>query len=83
MMESTTQDQEAIRTWMQNTQHAEDMGIMMRKNHDFMQEMMMEMINDPNIILQMLGHMSENPEVMGQMQEIIRGNMMDDKMMHP
>lgn len=34
MMKSITQDPEAMRTWMQNTQHAEDMGIMMRENHD-------------------------------------------------
>jgi hypothetical protein len=33
------------------------------------------MINDPNIRLQMLGHMTENPEMMQQMREMITGNM--------
>ena len=61
--------------WMNNPQHVEHMAEMMNQNHDFMQQMMAEMINDPNIRLQMLGHMTENPEMMQQMREMINSNM--------
>lgn len=85
---------EVMERWMESPQHVKQMTDLMKGNHDFVQEMMTEMINDPNIRLQMLGHMSENQEAMEQMQEMISGTMisdqmmgnmtmMDDDMMHP
>ncbi|MEK6865954.1 MAG: hypothetical protein AABX46_00765, partial [Thermoproteota archaeon] len=61
--------------WMNNPQHVEHMTEMMNQNHDFMQQMMSEMINDPNTRLQMLGHMTENPEIIQQMREMVNSNM--------
>jgi hypothetical protein len=84
MMESITQDSEAMRIWMENTQHAEDMGIMMRENHDFAMQMMFTIIEDPTIRLQMLGHMTENKETMDQMMGMMGYGMqgiMDQDMM--
>jgi len=71
MMESITQDPDAMRAWMQNTQHAEDMGTMMRGNHDFAMQMMYTIIEDPAIRIQMLGHMTENQETMDQMMSMM------------
>ena len=76
MMESITQDPEAMRVWMQNTQHVEEMGIMMRDNHDFAMQMMFTIIEDPAIRLQMLGHMTENQEAMQQMMSMMGTDMM-------
>ena len=50
-------------------------------SQDFMMKIMKEMVDDPNIRLQMLGHMSENHEVMEQMREMMGGNMMGSQMM--
>ena len=80
MMESITQDPEAMRVWMQNTQHAEEMGIMMRDNHDFAMQMMFTIIEDPAIRLQMLGHMTENQEAMQQMMSMMGTDMMMNDM---
>jgi len=78
MMESLIQDPEAMRIWMQNSQHAEDMGIMMRENHDFAMQMMNTIIEDPAIRLQMLGHMTENQEAMNQMMGMMDSDMMNN-----
>jgi len=78
MMESLIQDPEAMRIWMQNSQHAEDMGIMMRENHDFAMQMMNIIIEDPAIRLQMLGHMTENQEAMNQMMGMMDSDMMNN-----
>ncbi|MCV0400122.1 MAG: DUF4175 domain-containing protein [Nitrosarchaeum sp.] len=74
-------DPEAMEKWMESPQHVRQMADLMRGNHDFMQEMMMEMINDPNLRLQMLGHMSENQEAMEQMQQMAQGGMTQNQMM--
>ena len=66
---------EIMNQWMNNPQHVEHMTDMMNQNHDFMQQMMVKMINDPNIRLQMLGHMTENPEMIQQMIQLVNGNM--------
>jgi len=57
---------EAMKQWMDSPQHVKQMT---------------EMIDDPNIRLHMLGHMSENHEVMEQMREMMGGNMMGSQMM--
>jgi len=57
----------------------------MSENHGFMMEMMMVMIKDPNLRLQMIGHMTENQEAMQQMMQMM-GNMsgmMGSEMMNP
>jgi len=54
----------------------------MKENHDFMMEMMSVMMNDPALRLQMLGHMTENPESMEQMKKMMgSGGMMGSEMM--
>ena len=85
MMNSITQDPDMMRIWMQDTQHAEEMGMMMRDNHDFAMQMMYTIIEDPTIRLQMLGHMTESPEMMEQMMDMtgsgMQGMMNQDMMM--
>ncbi len=61
---------------MENSQHAQEMAVMMNANHDFTMEMMSVMIEDPALQLQMIGHMAENPEAMIQMMNLM------DKEMH-
>ena len=76
----TNQD---VQKWMLGEEHLKQMTKMMKENHDLMQGIMMEMINDPEMRLQMLGHMSENPEAMNQMRMMINGtNLMNDSMDH-
>jgi len=82
MWQQTMMDNpEALEQWMKSPQHVRQMTDLMKDNHDFTQEMMMEMIDDPNLRLQMLGHMSENHEAMKQMQEMTSGNIMNNQMM--
>jgi len=59
---------------METPQHAQEMAVMMKMNHDFTMEMMSVMIEDPALQLQMIGHMAENPEAMKQIM-----NLMDKK----
>lgn len=56
---------------MENTQHAQEMAIMMNANHDFTMEMMSVMVEDPALQLQIIGHMAENPEAMKQIMNLI------------
>jgi len=68
--------------WMvHDPKHVEEMSIAMRENHDFMMEMMSVMMNDPALRLQMLGHMTENPESMEMMEKMMGSEMMSDSMM--
>ena len=54
----------------------------MKQNHQFTQDMITAMLNDPDMRLQIIGHMTENQEVMQQMQMMLNdtgsmsGNMM-------
>ena len=71
---------------IENTQHAQEMAVMMNENHDFTMEMMSVMIEDPALRLQMIGHLAENPEAMKQMmnlvnQEMIMSTMSDSDQM--
>lgn len=77
-----------MQSWMLSEDHSKQMTKMMRENHDFMNEIMIEMINDPEIRLQMLGHLSENQEAMSQMRMMVNstnlmGGNMDHNMMNP
>ena len=72
-----------MQAWMLSEDHSKQLTGMMRENHDFMQAIMMEMINDPDLRLQMLGHMSENPETLNQMRMLVNGtNLMGGQMNH-
>ena len=70
-----------MNNWMQDSQHVTQMTQLMRDNHDFMQEMMKQMLNDPGLRLQMIGHMSENQEAMNQMQMMFNGTNSTGKQM--
>jgi len=73
--------------WMADPEHVKQMTELMRSNHNFMQEMMKQMIKDPDIRLQMIGHMSENQEAMNQMRMMFNGTNSTsghmDQMMNP
>lgn len=76
MMSYMMQNPEQVDMFMiQNPQHVQQMSKAMKENHDFMQEMMFAIINDPALRIQMLGHMTENQETMQQMMQMIQGNM--------
>ncbi len=59
------------------------MSTAMKENHDFMMEMTSVILNDPDLRLQMLGHMTENPESMEQMKKMVGQSMMSSEMMNP
>jgi len=67
-------------TWMQDTQHIEQMSNLMKENHDFAMGMMITMIEDPALRLQMIRHMTDNPESMQQIMNMKGSNMMINDM---
>lgn len=78
VMEVMIQDTEHMNQWMlEDPQHISLMIEKMKVNHDFMMGMTLPMIQDPGLRLQILGHMTESPEAMIQMQQMM-GGMMDD-----
>lgn len=82
MMDFMVQDSEHMRQWMlEDPDHVPMMIEEMRTNHDFMMGMAMPMIKDPDIRLQMIGHMTENPEAMAEMQQMMSSGMMGQGMM--
>ena len=82
MMELMIQDSEHMNQWMlDDPQHISMMVEEMKTNHDFMMGMAMPMIQDPGLRLQVMGHMTENPEAMAQMQQMMGGGMMQQEMM--
>jgi len=82
VMDYMAKNPEQMNQWMvQDPKHVEEMSTAMRENHDFMIKMMSVMINDPALRLQMLGHMTENPESMEQMKKMMEQNMMGSEMM--
>jgi len=81
MMEALSQDPKDMRQWMADTQHIEEMSQIMKENHDFMTEMMAEILNDPELRLQMMGHMTENPEAMKIMQQMMGQGIMQNQTM--
>ena len=76
------QDTEHMNQWMQeDPQHTSLMIEKMKVNHDFMMGIAMPMIQDPGLRLQVIGHMTESPEAMAQMQQMMGGGMMEQGMM--
>lgn len=82
MMDYMIRDSEYMRQWMlEDPDHIPLMIEEMKTNHDFMMGMAMPMIQDPEIRLQMMGHMTENPEAMAEMQQMMSDGMMGQEMM--
>ncbi len=78
-MDYMAKNPEQMNQWMiQDPKHVEEMSTAMRENHGFMMEMMSVILNDPDLRLQMMGHMTENQEAMEMMND-----MMDSGMMNP
>jgi len=83
-MDYMANNPEQMNQWMvQDPKHVEEMSTAMKENHDFMLEMVSVILNDPALRLQMLGHMTENPESMEMMKKMMGSEMMDEEMMHP
>jgi len=81
-MDYMAKNPEQMNQWMvKDPRHVEEMSIAMRENHDFMMKMMSVMMNDPALRLQMIGHMTENPESMEQMKKMMGQSMMGSEMM--
>jgi hypothetical protein len=81
MIDVMMQDSEHMNQWMmEDPQHISMMIEEMQRNHDFMMGMAMPMIQDPGIRLQLMGHMTENPEAMTEMQKMMGEGMMGSGM---
>ena len=79
VMEFMIQDTDHMNQWMlEDPQHISVMIEEMKKNHDFMMGMALPMIQDPGLRLQVIGHMTESPEAMAQMQQMMGGGTMED-----
>ncbi len=79
VMEFMIQDTDHMNQWMlEDPQHISVMIEEMKKNHDFMMGMALPMIQDPGLRLQVMGHMTESPEAMAQMQQMMGGGTMED-----
>jgi len=75
-MEFMIQDTEHMNQWMlEDPQHNTMMIEEMKQNHDFMMGIAMPMIRDPGLRLQLMGHMTESPEAMAQMQQMMEHSM--------
>ncbi len=70
VMELMTNNPEEMGKWFADKDHVVEMAKTMKENHEFMQEMMVEIIDDPSLRLQMLGHMTENQEALEQMKKL-------------
>lgn len=82
MMEFMIQETDHMNQWMLEDPHHNTMMIeKMKANHDFMMSMAIPMIQDPGLRLQIIGHMTENPEAMAQMQQMMGGEMTGQTMM--
>ncbi len=77
-MDYMAKNPEQMNQWMiHDPKHVEEMSIGMRENHDFMMEMMSVMMNDPDLRLQMIGHMTENQEAMDMIKTMMSSEMIN------
>jgi len=68
MFQEMMQNSDQLRDWIaKDPKHIEQISKIMKEDHIFMSKMMSTMMNDPDLRLQMVGHMSENPEALKQM----------------
>jgi len=78
VMEYMAKNPEQMNQWMiHDPKHVEEMSTAMKGSHDFMMEMMEVMMNDPALRVQVIGHMTENPESMEQMKKMMEQDVMD------
>ncbi len=82
MMEYMTENPDHLREWVTSSGHAQEMTQIMRENHDFTMEILSVMMNDEQMQLQMMGHMTENAKMMEHMGQMMgSGDMMNQGMM--
>ena len=82
MIEFMIQDTEHMNQWMLEDPHHNTIMIEeMKQNHDFMMGIAIPMIQDPGLRLQVIGHMTESPEAMAQMQQMMGSEMTGQGMM--
>ena len=80
-MDYMAKNPEQMNQWMvQDPKHVEEMATAMRENHDFMMAMMSVMMNDPDLRLQMMGHMTESQEAMEMMNKMMGHDMVGSEM---
>jgi len=82
VMDHMAKNPEQMNQWMvKDPRHVEEMSTAMKENHDFMMKMMYVMMNDPDLRLQMIGHMTESQEAMEMMNKMMGSEMMSGSMM--
>jgi len=83
VMDYMAKNPEQMNLWMiHDPKHVEEMSTAMKENHDFMMKMMSIILNDPDLRLQIMGHMTENQEAMEMMNKMMdSGGMMSGSMM--
>ncbi|GKS67278.1 hypothetical protein YTPLAS73_08250 [Nitrosarchaeum sp.] len=75
------QNSNYVMEWMaKDPKHVEQMSKIMKEDHVFMSKMMSTMMNDPELRLQMIGHMSETPEAFKEMMSMMGSVNMTDHM---
>ena len=65
-----------------NTQITQEVIDQMKQNHQFTQDMITAMLNDPDMRLQVIGHISENSEAMQQMKMMLNSTGTNGHMMN-
>ncbi len=80
-MDYMAKNPEQMNQWMvQDPKHVEEMATAMRENHDFMMAMMSVMMNDPDLRLQLMGHITESQESMEMMNKMMGLDMVGSEM---
>ena len=62
--------------WVADPQHPKQMTDMMLKDHDFMMTMFSEMIEIPSIRLQIMGHLTDDPEIWKELQSMMSDSLL-------
>jgi hypothetical protein len=90
MMMSAMQNEQFMHEMMDDSQFQSEMRQYMNENHDFLQGTLMDMMDDPAIRAQMVGHMLEHDEArqqlcdaIGEGSEFCMNSQMDNGMMMP
>lgn len=66
----------------QSPNHTHEVINQMKQDHQFTQDVIMAMLNDPDMRLQMIGHMTENQEAMQEMKMMLNSTDTIDHMMN-
>ena len=70
-------DDMSNQSWVADPQHPKQMTDMMQMDHDFMMTMFSEMIEIPSIRLQIMGHLTDDPEIWMQLQSMMSDSLVD------